>query len=189
MISEVGGYPPGIEKSDFNFIVPFESDRSKWKTLRGINLKDEKIYRIAMLPDGRRDTVVPESFRIILRQYLQHPEAKSLAFDGSACVGSTHGLLRRETIVAGKIVSIGKETDRSWDQGGDPSVLDFKLKEYDNESKLVIADRHDRRRWIKLGVRHLMRKSRLSQKAVYAIIDGQPVRRQTLATFSRAMKD
>jgi hypothetical protein len=82
-----------------------------------------------------------------------------------------------------------KETDRSWDQGGDPSVLDFKLKEYGNESKMVIADRHDRRRWIKLGVRHLIRKSRLSQKAVYAIIDGQPVRRQTLATFSRAMKE
>jgi hypothetical protein len=34
MISAVGGYPPGIEKSDFNFIVPFESDRSKWKTLK-----------------------------------------------------------------------------------------------------------------------------------------------------------
>jgi hypothetical protein len=148
MISEVGGYPPGIEKSDFNFIVPFESDRSKWKALRGINLKDEKIYRIAMLPDGRRDTVVPESFRIVLKQYLEHPEVKSLAPDGFACVGSTHGLLRRETIIARKIVSIGKETDRSWDQDGDRSVLDFKLKEYGNESKMVIADRHDRRRWV-----------------------------------------
>jgi hypothetical protein len=129
MISEVGGYPPGIEKSDFNFIVPFESDRSKWRTLRGINLRDEKIYRIAMLPDGKRDTVVPESFRIILRQYLQHPEVKSLAPDGSVCLGSTQGLLRRETIVAHKMVSIGKETDRSWEQGEDPSILDFKLKE------------------------------------------------------------
>jgi hypothetical protein len=187
MISEVGGYPPGIEKSDFNFIVPFESDRSKWKTLRGINLKDEKVYRIVMLPDGRRDTVVPESFRIILRQYLQHPEVKSLAPDGSECIGSTQGLLRRETIVAHKIASIGKETDRNWDQGGDPSILDFKLKEYGGESKMVIADRRDRRRWIKLGVRHLIRKSGLSQKAVYAIISGQPVRRSTLATFRRAI--
>jgi len=38
MISELGGNPPGIEKANFNFIVPFESDRSKWTTLRGINL-------------------------------------------------------------------------------------------------------------------------------------------------------
>jgi hypothetical protein len=187
MISEVGGYPPGVEKSAFNFIVPFESDRSKWRTLRGINLKDEKIYRIAMLPDGKRDTVVPESFRIILRQYLQHPEAKALAPDGSACLGSTQGLLRRETIVAHKIVSIGKETDRSWEQGEDPSILDFKLKEYGNESKMVIARETDRKRWRKLGVRHLMRKSGLSQKTVYAILDGEPVRRTTLANFMRAV--
>lgn len=188
MISEVGGYPPGVEKSAFNFIVPFESDRSKWRTLRGINLKDEKIYRIAMLPDGKRDTVVPESFRIILRQYLQHPEAKSLAPDGSACLGSTQGLLRRETIVAHKIISIGKETDRSWEQGEDPSILDFKLKEYGDVSKMVIADAADRKRWRKLGIRYLRRKSDLSQKTVYAILDGTPVRRSTLLSFIRTLQ-
>ncbi len=187
IISEVGGYPPGIEKSAFNFIVPFESDRSKWRTLRGINLKDEKIYRIAMLPDGKRDTVVPESFRIVLRQYLQHPEAKSLAPDGSACLGTTQGLLRRETIVAAKMVSIGKETDRSWEQGEDPSILDFKLKEYGNESKMVIADAADRKGWRRMGVRHLIRKSDLSQTTVYAILDGKPVRRSTLVNFARTV--
>ena len=141
-----------------------------------------------MRPDGRRDTVVPESFRIILRQYLQHPEVKSLAPDGSACIGSTHGLLRRETIIARKIVSIGKETDRSWDQGGDPRVLDFKLKEYDNESKMVIADRAGRMRWKEAGLRFGMRKSGSSQKAVSAILNGEPVRAATLATFRRAME-
>jgi hypothetical protein len=187
MISEVGGYPPGIEKSAFNFIVPFESDRSKWTTLRGINLKDEKIYRIAMLPDGKRDTVVPESFRVILRQYLQHPEAKSLAPDGSACVSSTKGLLRREMIVGKKLVAIGKETDRSWEQGEDPSILDFKIKEYGEESKMVIASGADRKRWKKLGVRHSMRKANLSQPTVYAIRDGKPVRRSTLVNFMRAV--
>jgi hypothetical protein len=187
MISELGGYPPGIGKANFNFIVPFESDRSKWTTLRGINLKDEKIYRIAMVRDGRRDTVVPESFRIILRQYLQHPEVKSLAPDGSACRGNTQGLLRRETIVARIIASIGKETDRSWEQGEDPSILDFKLKEYGSVSKMVIADSPDRKRWRKLGVRHLMRKSGLTQKPVYAILDGDPVRWTTLVNFMRAV--
>src|SRR6266403_5333106 len=108
-----------------------------------------------MVRDGRRDTVVPESFRIILRQYLQHPEVKSLAPDGSACRGNTQGLLRRETIAAQTIVSIGKETDRCWEQGEDPSILGFKLKEFGNLSKMVIADRPDRKRWRKLGIRYL----------------------------------
>jgi hypothetical protein len=52
--------------------------------LEGINLLDGQIYRISMYPDGKRTTVVPESFQIILRQYLGHPETKSLAPDGTA---------------------------------------------------------------------------------------------------------
>ena len=153
---------------------------------QGINLKDGKIYRIAMLPDGRRDTVVPESFLIILRQYLQHPEVKSLAPDGSACVGRTCGLLRRSIIVASELVSIGKETDRHWEQGEDPSMVDFKMKEY-GKAKLVVADPSDRRKWKGIGVRSLMRKSSLSQKAVYAVIAGKPVRKETLASFRKAL--
>jgi hypothetical protein len=85
------------------------------------------------------------------------------------------------------MVSIGKETDRSWEQGEDPSILDFKPKEYGNESKMVIADSPDRKRWRKLGIRYLRRKSDLSQKAVYAILDGKPVRRSTLVNFMRAV--
>ena len=183
LISDLGGYPPGLDRTTFNFIVPFEPDRRRWKTLEGINLWDEQIYRIAMRPDGKRNTVVPESLRIILSQYLRHPEAKSLAPDGKACTGNTHGLLGRTSIIAGEIVPVGKETDRHWEQGEDPSLLDFKLKEYRKASKMVVAEASDRRRWKKAGVRNLMRKSRLSQKAVYAILNGQPARLSTLATF------
>ena len=118
---------------------------------------------------------------------MQHPEVKSLAPDGSACVGSTEGLLRRTTIVAGELISIGKETDRSWEQGEDPSLLDFKLKEYGNEEKIVIAEASDRKRWRASGVRVVIRKYGLSPTTVYAILDGQPVRRLTLATFRRAV--
>ena len=187
LISDLGGYPPGLDRTTFNFIVPFEPDRRKWKTLEGINLWGEQIYRIAMRPDGRRNTVVPESLRIILGQYLRHPEAKSLAPDGSACTSSTRGLLGRTSIVAGEIIPVGKETDRHWEQGEDPSLLDFKIKEYRKATKMVVAEAANRRRWKKAGVRNLIRKSRLSQKAVYAIISGQPVRRSTFATFRRAI--
>jgi hypothetical protein len=82
---------------------------------------------------------------------------------------------------------VGKETDRHWEQGEDPRLLDFKLKEYRKAAKMVVAEASDRRRWEKAGVRLLMRKSRLSQKAVYAIINGEPVRLRTLATFRRGI--
>ena len=66
-------------------------------------------------------------------------------------------------------------------------MVDFELAEFRKTSKLVVASVSDRNRWKKAGVRSIMRKSNLSQKTVYAIIEGQPVRRQTLATFKRAM--
>jgi hypothetical protein len=139
-----------------------------------------------MLPDGKWNTVVPESFGIILRQYLQHPEVKSLAPDWSPCIGSTTGLLLRSSIDAGEIVHVGKETDRHWEQGEDPSMTDFKLKEYRRAAKLAVAEPSDRKRWKKAGVRQMIRKSKLSQKTVYAIVNGEPVRPRTLAIFRRA---
>ena len=125
--------------------------------------------------------------RIILRQYLRHPEAKSLAPDGTACAGSTQGLLQRASILVGEIVPVGKETDRRWEQGEDPSLVDFRVHEFRKSAKMVVAAQSDRKRWKKIGVRKLIRKSVLSQKAVYAIISGQPVRLSTLAIFRRAI--
>jgi hypothetical protein len=187
LVSGLGGYPPGLERTTFNFIVPFEADRRKWKTLEGINLWDEEIYRIAMHPDGKRNTVVPDSLRIILGQYLRHPEVKSLAPDGTQCVGNTEGLLGRSWITARKIVPVGKETDRHWEQGEDPSLGDFRIKEYHGTARMQVAAASDRRRWKKIGVRNLIRKSKLSQKTVYAILNGQRVRASTLAIFQRAI--
>jgi hypothetical protein len=82
---------------------------------------------------------------------------------------------------------IRRLADRSWEQGEDPSVLDFKLNEYGKQSKTVIADRADRKRWVKLGKRPVIRKSGLSQTTVFAILKGETVRRTTLAIFTRAI--
>lgn len=187
LLSDLGGYPRGFDRSNFRFITPPDSNRNHWKNLQGINLLNEKIYRISMYLDGKQNTVIPETFQMILRQYLGHPEVKSLAPDGTTCIGSTSGLLRRASIVAGEVVPIGKETDRRWEQGEDPSFVDFKLAELRKTTKMVIAVPSDRERWKKAGVRRMMRRSKLSQKAVYAIIGGQPIRRQTLATFKRSV--
>lgn len=138
--------------------------------------------------DTKRTTVVPESFRIVLRQYLRHPEAKSLAPDGTVCTGDTVGLLRRASIAAGELVPIGKETDRHWEQAEDPSLLDFKVKEYRKNKKMAVASTSDRKKWREAGVRRGNRKSGLSINTVRAILDGMPVRLSTLKIFARAME-
>ena len=103
-----GGYPAGFDKSNFVFITPYESERKKWSSLDGVNLVDGKTCQIAMQPTINQDRVVPESFRILFRKYLAKPEVKSLAPDGTACTGMTHGLLPRETINAKTIVPVGE---------------------------------------------------------------------------------
>jgi hypothetical protein len=168
---------------------PRRSKRSKWNRLWGINLRDEQIYRITMRLRKEMDTVVPDSFQIVLRQYLEHAEVKSLAPDGTPCNGNTEGLLRRASIIAGDIVPIGKETDRHWEQGGDPSMLDFSIKEYRKKKKKAVADPSDRKRWRNQGVRFCKRKSGLSPNTVSNILNGVPVKVSTLTTFMRAMKD
>lgn len=188
----LGGYPAGFDRSNFKFITPPESNRTKWKTLKGVNLLDViggRTYQISMTPDPSQRKVVPESMQIILRQYLEHPEAKSLGPDGATCLSTTAGLLRRSTILAGEIVPVGKETDRHWEQGEDPSLVDFKLHEFKKRRKMATAEPSDIKRGKKIGVRPIMRKSGLSQKAVYAILAGVPVRMQTLASFKRAVED
>jgi len=188
LLSETfGGYPAGFDKSNFIFITPYESDRKKWSSLKGVNLADGQSYQIAMRPTVYQDKVIPESFRILLRKYLGKHEVKSLAPDGTPRTGTTRGLLQRARIVAGRLVPVGKETDRRWEQGEDPSMLDSDIYVFEKQGKLVVADPSDRKRWRAIGVRVLIRKSGLSPTTVYAILDGEPVRRQTLLTFRRAM--
>jgi hypothetical protein len=114
---------------------------------------------------------------------------KSLAPDGRECAGSTQGLLRRASLGAGEIVPVGKETDRRWEQGEDPSLVDFKVHEFRKKSNMVVADASDRKTWKKFGIRQIIRKSGLSQKIVYAVLEGNPIRKQTPATFKRALEN
>jgi hypothetical protein len=182
MLSETfGGYPAGFDKSNFVFITPYESDRKKWSSLEGINLVDGESYQIAMQPTLAQGTVLPESLRILLRKYLTRPEMKSLAPDGTPCTGTTHGLLQRATINAGKIVPVGKETDRRWEQGEDPSMVDSDIFVYEKRTRLAVAGTSERMRWSAIGLRRLMRESRLSQAPVANAIKGKPIRPQTLS--------
>ena len=188
LLSDLGGYPAGCDRSNFKFIVPFSSNRQKWKTLTGINLCDGRNYAMEMTPSGKQNKVVPESFRIILRLYLRRPESKSLAPDETVCTAETKGLLRRASIVAGQIIPVGKETDRRWEQGEDMSLLDFRVLEYRPSGDLVAAEPTLRNEIAKLGMRGAIRRTRLSQHTIEAIRSGRQVRRKTLQRMQAACR-
>jgi hypothetical protein len=183
LLSGVDGYPLGFDKTNFQFITPAESDRKKWNTLKGINLLDGRTYQISMVPDLKQKKVFPDSFQVILNQYLGKAEVKSLGPDGKLCTSETEGLLGRARIVARSLIPVGKETDRHWEQGEDPSMLDPKIQIFGNSGKLAVPDASERTEWAKLGVRRLMRATGLTQRTVYSILSGKGVRQQTMAIF------
>jgi len=126
------------------------------------------------------------TFRIVLHNYLGKPEVKSLAPDGTPCTGATQGLLLRAKIIAGKLVPVGKETDRRWEQGEDPSMIDPAIHVFERRMKLVIADTAERKRWAAIGLRGLIRESKLSQAPVSNVLKGNGVRPRTLSTVRQA---
>jgi len=183
ILSNSEGYPAGFDRTNFQFITPSEIDRKKWSRLKGINLLDGRTYQISMVPDPKQREVFPDSFQIILNQYLGKTEFKSIAPDGRACKPETEGLLGRAAIVARQLIPVGKETDRHWEQGGDPCMLDPKIQMHGSSGELVVADSLERKEWAKIGFRRLMRATNLTQKTVRSILTGKGVRRQTMAMF------
>jgi hypothetical protein len=110
------GYPEGADPNHFHLVAPFESDSRKWKTLAWRNLYDETGTRYMIRTVSSLYAVSGEvqvkTYRDVLDEYRRHPEAKSLAPDGSMCSGTTVGLLRRRPVTASRITHGGKESNR-----------------------------------------------------------------------------
>jgi hypothetical protein len=62
-------------------------------------------------------------------------------------------------------------------------MLDPKIQIFGSSGKLAVADSSERKEWAKLGVRRMMRATRLTQTTVYSILSGKGVRQQTMAVF------
>lgn len=82
---------------------------------------------------------------------------------------------------AGKLDPVGKETDRRWEQGEDPRMIDSDIFIYEKRTKLVIADPSERKKFAAIGWRRLARESNLSLDPVGKVIKGKGVRPQTLS--------
>jgi hypothetical protein len=159
-------------------IAPFTKRRADWLRSPCVNVHDGRFYRLALQQTAALDRVIPQTFASILRQYLAHPEAKSLALDGTPCGPETRVLLQPASITAGEHRPILKETDRRWEHGEDLSVLDSRMAEISLTK--VVADAALKAKMRACGVRPLMRRTGLSQHTIEKILRGLPVRRTTL---------
>jgi hypothetical protein len=190
MIPQVSrfGYPANVNPEKFTLITPFSSERDDWMNSRCTNIHDfeSPVYELTDEYDGHG--VVPKNFFMLLNAYQNHPEAKSLAPDGGPCEFDTRGLLQRAHIVANwPPVYIGKESDRHWEEGEDPSLLElntiiYKRKGYavaTDEQLVHIAD---------VPKREFMRR-RINQHTLEKICNREPVRAEKLAKCLRVLKE
>jgi hypothetical protein len=108
-----------LSGSPITLLGTFEKNPARWATMPYISVHDGTTHTMQppTLP------VLPQTFEMVLSQYVQHPEYKSLAPDGQPCKADTHGLLKRYPVTTSEFHLIGEETERSWEQADDISTL------------------------------------------------------------------
>ena len=88
-------------------------------------------------------------------------------------------MLRRSHIVASQHRYIGKETSRRWEQGDDPSLVDFHCTEYSDGK--TVAHEELRKRILEFGIRKAARVTNTDSKTIMLIAKGERVKPSTLA--------
>jgi hypothetical protein len=76
----------------------------------------------------------------MIKAYVRHPEAKSLAPDGTECKPETSGLLKRAHVIAGDIRYVLKKQTGNGKKAKDISVLQFAATEYGRTGKVLASD-------------------------------------------------
>jgi hypothetical protein len=165
---------------------PFSSNQGKWFDLECVNIHNGKKYKMLDSTKERNppsDVVFPSQFARLLAEYQQHPEAKSLAPDGTPCRADTKGLLQRAHITAGELRYVGKEADRKWEEGNDISVLEFKTTEYGRSTK-VVSSEEVKQAIRKIGINKCSRESGIDRKNfIRKLVRGLPVKRNSYDEF------
>jgi len=162
-------------------VAPFSSKQERWFDMECVNIHSGKEYKMVDCTKEKNppyNVVFPSQFARLLIEYQEHPEAKSLAPDGTPCEADTSGLLQRAHVTAGELRYVGKETDRKWEEGDDFSVLEFKTTEYGREKK-VVPDASTRDEIRNIGIRKTMDMTKMSQHTIEKLIRGETVRRRT----------
>jgi hypothetical protein len=173
-------------------VAPFSSKQERWLDMGCVNIHNGKKYKMVDYTKAKsspHNVVYPSQFSRLLIQYQEHPEAKSLAPDGTPCKTNTSGQLRRAHVVAGDLRYIGKETDRRWEEGDHISVLKFKTTEY-GRSKMVVASEEVKNDIRNIGINKCARESGFDRKNfVRKLVRNIAVKRNSYAEFERWLKN
>jgi len=171
-------------------VAPFSSKQERWYGMKCENVHSGKRYEMVDCTkemDPPHNVVFPSQFARLLIEYQEHPEAKSLAPDGTRCEADTSGLLQRAHIIAGEFRYIGKETDRKWEEGDQTSVQKFKSTEY-GRSKKVVAKTSLGDEIRAIGIRKTMELTKMSQHTIDKLVRCEAVKRKTHEHVLRAIR-
>jgi hypothetical protein len=189
ILDPVGGYPTDVDRSRYSLIGPFTPDPSRWHDAKYTNVHDGKLYRLAQAGRQRTYEARAKTVGDYIREYIRHPEAKSLGLDGQPCKPETRGLLMRTPVIASGFRQIGKETDRRWEQGEDISIIESETTEYTpNETDRLVADPALIEAARVLSIRALAKTAHVSESTVKALRRGERIRRQTVETIKVAIR-
>jgi len=168
-------------------VAAFSSKQERWFGMECVNIYSGKKYRMVDCTKDKHPpyyVVFPSQFARLLIEYQEHPEAKSLAPNGTPCEANTRGLLQRAHIVAGEFRYVGKETDRKWEEGDDPSLWEFKTTEY-GRARRVVASEEVKSDIIKIGIKKCARESGFTRIFIRKLLRGLPVKRNSYNEFIR----
>jgi hypothetical protein len=182
------GYPQNVDPNTLTLITSFSTDRNEWMRSKCVNIHDPQspIYELTDEYDGRRAVV--KNFSMLMSQYQNHPEAKSLGPDGKPCGPETRGLLQRAHVVANwPPVYIGKEHDKHFEQGEDFSLLEFKAIQYTRKGNAV-ATKEQLGRIADIPKREFIRRG-INQHTLEKICAREPVRAIKLAKCLKVLDE
>jgi hypothetical protein len=168
-------------------VAAFSSKQERWFGLECENIHSGRKYRMVDCTKEKNppyNVVFPSQFARLLIEYQEHPEAKSLAPDGTLCEAATSGLLKRAHIIAGEFRYVGKETDRKWEEGDDLSVLEFKTTEY-GRARRVVASEEVKKHIKTIGIKKCARESGFTRIFIRKLLRELPVKRNSYNEFAR----
>jgi hypothetical protein len=170
-----------LSGSPITLLGAFEKNPGRWATMPYINVHDGSTHTMQppTLP------VLPQTFEMVISQYVQHFEYKSLAPDGQPCKADTRGLLKRYPVSASEFHLIGKETERSWEQADDISTLLPSLLRY--QQNKGTAKSALRERLQQISIDKLEERTGLSRHTIVRARRGEQLRPETLRALVLAL--
>ena len=176
LLTAAGSKPPALvpKGEAFRLVAPFSTDPAKWEEVEWIDVHHPDAGpHLITTRDGRPGRARVDTFHDVLAKYETHPETKSLGPDGQPCGRATVGLLFRRPVSVGKIVLIGKESNRLEERSrGELTVddLDERITTYEDHDEWyrVVAPRLR-----KIGVKTVADVVGISERRARDFLDGK----------------